>query len=786
MASDERIRELIKNRMQDVSSSCLVTSCCVWLKVRDLMSTEVATVGPEQTMAFAAMLMADEGLSSLVVVDNGSVVGIITEKNFLERVVAKGRSAVDIKVREVMSSPVISVRPEMTVLEAGQVVEERHVKRLPVIEDNKLVGIVTQTDLIRVLTSYGMWRGVEEIMTRDVATIQRDSSVADAAALMASRGISGIVVAQDKKIVGVLTERDLLKRVIAAGKDPANVTVGEVMTTPVAKIPPYYSVFSASRIMEKGHIRRLVVEDNKWLCGVVTQTDIFRAVEDKWREEETKNVKALEESDACIYTLDLDGKITYINPAFLRLLEAGDKLELIGRQFLPDEFWADRREKDKFAKETKKETVVVSDMTLKTAGGKRVDVTVYCSATKNIHCQVDGRQGVVRDVTAQRELVALREAQKALTASEERYRRISEAVTDYIYTVRFSPGRSAEPIHSEASTAITGYSPEEFKANPTLWLDIVYPEDLEVVREQVSRCICGQDFGAIEHRIVRKDGNIRWIRRTLVPNFNLEGKLLSYDGLLQDITDLKTAEQVQMQLLGELDQATEELHDFTYIASQDLRASKIERSDYGEKLEQDSKGHIIKTLLGRVKRMHNLLDGMLYCSHFAGREKATKVDLNEVVKEVMGEVAAEDNIQVVVENKLPVVECGRKGIRHIFNNLISNAVNFINKSDGRIAVNCVEEEDGWKFSVADNGPSMDEKTFGRIFKMPGAVAASDGCDGTGVGLTIVKKIVEFQGGRLWGRSKPGEGNVFYFTWPGRRVQEQVSPVNAVVAANLRE
>ena len=784
MTSEERIRELINNRMEDVSSSCMVTSCRVWLKVKDLMSTEVATIGSEQTMALAATLMADDGVSSLVVVNGGEVIGIITEKDFLDRVVAKGRSPLDIKVREVMSSPVVSVTPDLTVIEAGKVVEDRRVKRLPVIEKGKLVGIVTQTDLLRVLTSYGMWRDVAEIMTKDVITVQRETSVAEAAAIMASRGISGIVVMKDKKVVGVLTERDLLKRVVAAGKNPECVTTGEVMSTPIASIPPHFSLFTASRVMEKAHIRRLVVEDNKWLCGVVTQTDIFRAVEDRWRQEEEKNLKALEESDACIYTLDLEGRITYVNPAFTRLLEAADRSELVGKPFLPDEFWFDRREKEKFAGELKKETALVTDLTLKTISGKRVDVTAYCSSTKNIHCQVDGKQGVVRDVTAQNELVTLKEAQKSLAASEERYRRITEAVTDYIYSVRFSPGRPAEPIHGQASAVITGYTPEEFKANPTLWLDIVYPEDLEVVREQVSRCICGQDFGPIEHRIVRKDGNIRWIRRTLVPHFNSDGRLLSYDGLLQDITDLKIAEQVQMQLLGELDQATEELRDFTYIASQDLRTSQRERSDYGEKLEQDSKGHIIKTLLGRVKGMQNLLDGMLYCSHYAGREKSAKVDLNEMVREVISEIGEEDNIQVVVENKLPVIECGRKGIGHIFYNLISNAVNFINKSDGKIVISCVDDEEGWRFGVADNGPSMDEKTFGRIFKMPKAISPADSIEGTGVGLTIVKRIVEFQGGRIWGRSKPGEGNVFYFTWPGERHQEQDSVVKAVVAANL--
>ena len=276
MADEEKIRELIRNRMQDISSSCLITSSRVWLRVKDVMSTNVVTIGPKQTMALAANLMADDGVSTLVVVDNGVVVGIITEKDFLERVIAKGKSALDVEVREVMSCPVVSVTPDITVLEAGQVVQERGVKRLPVINSGSLVGIVTQTDLICVLTSYGMWRDIAEIMTRDVATVQIDTTVSEAASIMATHGISGIVVMRADRVAGMLTERDLLKRVVAVGRDPARVRMEEIMSHPVMSVPPYFSVFSASRVMEKTHIRRLVVEDNKWLCGVVTQTDIFK------------------------------------------------------------------------------------------------------------------------------------------------------------------------------------------------------------------------------------------------------------------------------------------------------------------------------------------------------------------------------------------------------------------------------------------------------------------------------------------------------------------------------
>lgn len=789
MASEEKIREMIRDRAKDVSSSCLVTSCRVWLQVRDVMSAEVSTIGPAETMASAANQMAANNVSSLVVVEKDAVVGIITEKDFLDKVISNGKCAAEVAVRDVMSSPVVSVSPAITVLEAGHIAEQRHVKRLPVIDDTGLVGIVTQTDLIRVLTSYGMWRDVAEIMTKSVATVQRDAMVAEAASTMAARGISGIVVMQADKVAGMLTERDILKRVIATGREPHRVKVEEVMSSPVVSVLPYFSVFSASRTMEKMHVRRLVVEDNRWLCGVVTQTDIFRAVEDRWRREEEKNLKSLEESDTCVYTLDLDLRTTYVNPAFMRLLEISDPAEVVGKLFLPEQFWFDPRERKRFLKDHRKDTFQISDLTLKATSGRRVDITVYSSVTRNAHNQIDGSQGVVHDITGKKELIAIKEAQKALAASEERYRRITEAVTDYVYTVRFESGRPVETVHGQASVAVTGYTPEELKANPTLWLNMVHPEDLEVVREQLSRCICGQDVKPIEHRIIRKDGNIRWIRRTLVPSFDSQARLLSYDGLLQDITELKIAEQVQLQLLAELELATEELRDFAYVASHDLKAplrginalAGWLSSDYGDKLGDEGKEHI-KLLMARVKRMYNLIDGVLQYSHIARKEKNVTVDLNEVISEVLTELDMPDNIEIVIERQLPIVVCGRNSVKQVFYNLLNNAVNFMNRPDGKIVISWTDEHSYWKFSVVDNGPGIEEKHFDKIFKILQTLSPRDTIESTGVGLTIAKKIVEFYGGRIWVQSMLDKGSTFLFTLPKERRPGANSRMSATVVA----
>ena len=134
-------------------------------------------------------------------------------------------------------------------------------------------------------------------------------------------------------------------------------------------------------------------------------------------------------------------------------------------------------------------------------------------------------------------------AEKALSGSERRYRRITEAITDYIFTVRMANGHPAETSHGPNCVAVTGYTSEEFSADPFLWIRMVPEEDRELVRAQAAELLAGHEPRSIEHRIRRKDGQLRWVSNSLVPNYDVEGSLLSYDGLIRDITNRKIAEE---------------------------------------------------------------------------------------------------------------------------------------------------------------------------------------------------------------------------------------------------
>ena len=133
--------------------------------------------------------------------------------------------------------------------------------------------------------------------------------------------------------------------------------------------------------------------------------------------------------------------------------------------------------------------------------------------------------------------------EKKLLESEARYKRITEGLTDYLYTVRIENGHAVETIQSPACLTVTGYTADEFVADPYLWIKMVAPEDRERVREHVQQVLAGKDVPPLEHQIIRKDGKICWVSDTTILFKDASGKLLSYDGVIKDITERKVAEE---------------------------------------------------------------------------------------------------------------------------------------------------------------------------------------------------------------------------------------------------
>ena len=151
--------------------------------------------------------------------------------------------------------------------------------------------------------------------------------------------------------------------------------------------------------------------------------------------------------------------------------------------------------------------------------------------------QVLGAIAVMHDITERKSI------ENVLRESEDRYRRLMESTIDYIYTVRLEGGRAVETIHGPGCLAVTGYSCEEYKKDPNLWYQMIHPEDRSKVVEMAQRVLQGVPVEGLEHRIYHRNGTICWLRNTIVLRKDTTGRVVSYDGLLVDITARKQAEE---------------------------------------------------------------------------------------------------------------------------------------------------------------------------------------------------------------------------------------------------
>ncbi len=252
---------------------------CKRLQVSDIMGREIITANADDSVFAAAKRMSENNISCVVVTDEEMVIGILTDKDILKGIAADDTDFHRLRISQRMSNPVEVIPPDELVVVAGQLMETKGIKRLPVVDAGALVGIVTQTDIMRGLISISPLAAVSEVMSAKVATIETGATIAEAARIMAANGISCLVAMHRQELAGIVTEKDMLKRIVALHKDPTTTQVVEIMSFPVVAIPPDYSVLSAGRKMDTMRLHRLVVMDRtRKVCGVITQTDIMRAV----------------------------------------------------------------------------------------------------------------------------------------------------------------------------------------------------------------------------------------------------------------------------------------------------------------------------------------------------------------------------------------------------------------------------------------------------------------------------------------------------------------------------
>ncbi|MGA1825702.1 MAG: CBS domain-containing protein, partial [bacterium] len=781
-----------KELKMEIHSEYLLPPLRDWLEVGDIMSPNVVSVSPDKSVLEAAALMAEKNISCLTVLDDTHVVGILTETDLLNVAADKENSIENMRVGEMMFSPVRSVPDSMSVIDASRIMEEDNIKRLTVTKGEQLVGIVTQTDLTRVLTSYNMWDDVVEIISDNMVKIEKGVSVAKAAKMMISSKISSVLIMDGDRLEGIFTERDFMKRIIAANKDPNLIKIEEVMSHPVMTIPYHYSLFSASKMMETNRIRSLVIMDDKRVFGIVTQTDIFKAIKKNLEEEEKKHFKTLQKSDKCLFITNLKGKIIYVNPAFIKLMEAAGASEFINKSFLPKRFWFDQNDRARVLIEFKKNHIEIEELSLKTCKGKRVYVTLFSTLTKNVHGEINGRQGVLYNITDQKELVALRKAQESLKESEAKYKNIFESSRDAILLLTMEGTFSN---CNPAAIKLFGCKDEAELISKTLFDFLPESQPTGECSSRKMKQMIKIAFKKGEHffewQYKRLDKKI-FFATVLFTILNINGEEV-LQATIRDITQQKKTEEKLRAALLKAEESDRLKLIFLASMSHEIRTPlngiigfinllleeevlSEEQSEYINTINEC--GQLLLTLIEDILDFSKIEAGQVVIEQSPCSLESI---LNNVGSIAIQSLRAKQKDKISLRQSFPgsvsrsiIGDMAR--IQQVMNNLMSNAIKFTDTGFIEYGI-AQKDKDTLEFYVRDTGigiPKEKQEMIFEPFKQVGTTLTKK-YDGTGLGLSICKRLVEAMGGELKVESKVGSdhGSSFYFTLPYKPTEHNV-------------
>ena len=520
--------------------------------------------------------------------------------------------------------------------------------------------------------------------------------------------------------------------------------------------------------------------------------------EEQLRRSETKYRTLYENSPTGIYRATPDGEFIFANPAMLRMFDCNTFEEL--KQYNKEnviKYIDDSMNRKKFREILEKEGKV---KLLEAAIQKPNGSVIYLNENAQAVWESDGvmeyYEGTVENITEKKKSEQIQFIQHEITLAAMTSRNITELcdqIKAHIGKIINTSNLLITLYDEETDSLIFPYMVDEkddFKKSPRRTSLSDY-----VIRDAKSLLIKEKELA---ERML-EDGKVLqgsmpkvWLGIPLIVNNKVIGTfvLQSYDNenlygaedkkildlLSPQISlaiDRKIAEDKKTKLLKELKSANKELNEFAYIVSHDLKAplrgigSLINWlvADYKEKIDDEGK-NMLELLHNRAERMNALIDGILNYSRIGRiREVVENVNLKDTLEDVIELLSPPSNIKVTLDNEFPTILCEKTRITQVFQNLIGNAIKYNDKPEGKINVGNEKENGFWKFWVKDNGPGIEEKYYQKVFQIFQTLKSRDEVEGTGIGLTLVQKIIETYGGKIWLESKVNEGTTFYFTLP---------------------
>jgi PAS domain S-box-containing protein len=395
-----------------------------------------------------------------------------------------------------------------------------------------------------------------------------------------------------------------------------------------------------------------------------------------------------------------------------------------------------------------------------------------------------------------------KQAEEDLKESERRYATLTKLASVGISRINTDGDRV---YVNDRWGEIAGLSPHEALAKG--WQDAMHPDDATRILPEWEAAFRERQPYFCECRFIHPNGEIRWVMGQALPDVSEDGKFLGYVSTITDITDRKRSEMDLQERADELSQVNQlltrtsalleernrelsqvnqlltrtsalleernrELDQFAYVTSHDLKAPLRAIANLSEWIEDDLAGTLppenqrqMELLRGRVFRMESLINGLLQYSRVGRTQVETEtVSVHALLTEVVDSIDPLDTFTVTIGEGMPTLQAKSLLLRQVFANLIGNAIKHHPRSDGQVSIAVQDQGSFYEFAVSDDGQGIASEHHEKIFDIFHTLEARDTKESTGIGLSIVKKIVEAEGGSIRVESQVGSGTTFRFTW----------------------
>jgi PAS domain S-box-containing protein len=388
----------------------------------------------------------------------------------------------------------------------------------------------------------------------------------------------------------------------------------------------------------------------------------------------------------------------------------------------------------------------------------------------------DGRLGIPQYfISAIQDITDRKHAERELKESEERLQ--TGIAVAGVGLARFDYATNLVALSPEAA-ALYGFAPNQLVVTREQIHATFHPDERAELEAIIAQVIdpAGTGWFARDHRVIWPTGEVRCLSVRKQVFFDRSGAVArpSYAILAAiDITDLK-------QTQADLEQRNQELDSFVHVVSHDLKAPLRGIANLSEWIEDDLEGSLsvanqeqMTLLRSRVYKMQATIDGLLDYARLGQLDETIEsVAVAEVLAEVIDSLGyplgtridPPPTFTIELPPEMPTLSTRRLPLFQIFANLIGNGIKHHDRPDGSIVISLEDRGDCYEFAIADDGPGIAPEHHERMFKIFQAVNPQNRSDSTGIGLAIVKKMVEAEGGTIWLESELGQGTTFYFTW----------------------